>query len=80
MRSYLEERAAAPVKKTENMAVGILRANHALPLYPLQLALTSPTSSGRLIGIVLSRTEATELLLLVCNGTLTRPLKLGLSL
>jgi hypothetical protein len=30
------------------------------PLYPLKLALTSPTSGGRSIGIVRSRTQATE--------------------
>jgi hypothetical protein len=29
-------------------------------LYPQKLALTSPTSGGRLVGIVLSRTQATE--------------------
>jgi hypothetical protein len=29
-------------------------------LYPQKLALTSPTSSGRLVGIVRSRTEATS--------------------
>jgi hypothetical protein len=51
-----------PVNKTENTAVGILRADHAPPLYPLELALTSPTSGCRSVGIVLSRTEATELL------------------
>jgi hypothetical protein len=31
-------------------------------LYPQKLALTSPTCSGRLVGIVRSRTEATEFL------------------
>jgi hypothetical protein len=30
-------------------------------LYPQKLALTSPTSGGRSVGIVLSRTKATEL-------------------
>jgi hypothetical protein len=33
-------------------------------LYPLKLASTSPTSGGRSVGIVHSRTKATELLLL----------------
>jgi hypothetical protein len=36
-------------------------ADHATPLYPQKLALTSPTSGDRSIGIVRSRTEATEL-------------------
>ena len=30
------------------------------PLYPQKLALTSPTGGGRSIGIVRSRTKATE--------------------
>jgi hypothetical protein len=34
-------------------------------LYPQKLALISPTSGGRSVGIVRSRTKATELLLLL---------------
>jgi hypothetical protein len=34
-------------------------------LYPKKLALTSPTSGGRSVGIVRSRTKATELLLVI---------------
>jgi hypothetical protein len=49
-------------QKTEITAVGIRRADHATPLKPLELALTSPTSGCRLVGIVRSRTKATELL------------------
>jgi len=30
------------------------------PLYPQKLALTSPTGGGRSVGIVCSRTKATE--------------------
>jgi len=30
------------------------------PLYPKKLALTSPTGGGRSVGIVRSRTKATE--------------------
>jgi hypothetical protein len=44
------------------MAVGIRRADHATHLYPQKLALTSPTSDGRSVGIVLSRIKTTELL------------------
>jgi len=36
------------------------------PLYPQKLALTSPTGGGRSVGIVRSRTKATE-----CLGTTT---------
>jgi hypothetical protein len=34
--------------------------DHATPLYPQKLALTSPTSGGRWVGIVRSRTQAKE--------------------
>jgi hypothetical protein len=34
-------------------------------LYPQELALTSPTSGGRSVGIVRSRTEATEFVLVI---------------
>jgi hypothetical protein len=48
----LERKVAAPVKKTQNTAVGIRHADH--------VALTSPTSGGRSVGIVRLRTETTE--------------------
>jgi hypothetical protein len=67
LRSYLEEIVAASVRKTENTAVGIRHADHTTPLYPQKLALTSPTSGCRSVGIVRSRTKATELLLLLHN-------------
>jgi hypothetical protein len=35
--------------------------DHATSLYPQKLALTSPTSGGRSVGIVRWRTKATEL-------------------
>jgi hypothetical protein len=38
-----------------------LLPDHAAPLYPQKLALTSPTGGGRSVGIVRSRTKATEL-------------------
>jgi hypothetical protein len=47
----LEETVAAPVYKTEITVVGVRRADHARPLYPQKLALTSPTSDGRSVGI-----------------------------
>jgi len=42
------------------MAVGIRCVDHVTPLYPQKLALTSPTGGGRSVGIVRSRTKATE--------------------
>ena len=35
-------------------------ANHVTPLYPQKLALTSPSGGGRSVGMVRSRTKATE--------------------
>jgi hypothetical protein len=62
LRSYLKEKVAAPVKKTEITAIGIY---HVTPLYPLKLAVTSPTNGRWSVSIVCSRTKATELLLLL---------------
>ena len=41
-------------------------ADHVTPLYPQKLALTSPTGDGRSVGIVRSRTKATEFSLYLC--------------
>jgi hypothetical protein len=43
----------------------IRRANYATPLYPQKLALTSATTGGRSVGIVRSRTQATEFLVFI---------------
>ena len=40
--------------------MGNCYADHVTPLYPQKLALTSPTGGGRSVGIVRSRTKATE--------------------
>jgi hypothetical protein len=55
----LDRNVAAPVLKTENTAVGI---RHADPVAPCQqkLAITSPTSGSRSVGIVRSRTQTME--------------------
>jgi hypothetical protein len=53
-------KVAAPVQKSENTAVGIRHADHVAPSICSKLALISPTSSGRPVGIVRSRTKATE--------------------
>jgi hypothetical protein len=44
----------------KNSGSGIRRDDYATPLYPQNLAPTSPTNRGRSVGIVLSRTQATE--------------------
>jgi hypothetical protein len=56
----LKEKVAAPVYKSENTAVGIRHTDYAIPLYQQTLVLTSPRSGDRSVGIVRSRTEATE--------------------
>jgi hypothetical protein len=55
----LEGKVAAPVYKTEISDRGNPLRWPRYTLYPQQLALTSPTSGGRSVGIVRSRTKAT---------------------
>jgi hypothetical protein len=62
----LEEKVAAAVSKVENTAVGIFHAHPAAPLHPQKLALTSPTSCNRSVGIVLSLTKTTDLFISYC--------------
>jgi hypothetical protein len=56
----LNRKVAAPVWKTETTAVGIRRADHVTPSIRKKLAITSPTSGGRSVGIVRSRTQPME--------------------
>jgi hypothetical protein len=56
----LDRKVAAPVYKTENTVAGIHHTDHVAPSFPKKLAITSPTSGGRSVGIIRSRTEATE--------------------
>jgi hypothetical protein len=60
LRSYLNGKVAAPIYKTEINGRGdSLRWPRDI-LYPLKLALTSPTSGVRSVGIVRLWTKATE--------------------
>jgi hypothetical protein len=54
-----------PIKKTEITAVGIRHADHVGPSIRRKLSLTLPTSGGHSVGIVRSRTQATEFVLFV---------------
>ena len=53
--------------------MGTRCANHVTPLYPQKLALTSPTGGGRSVGMVRSRTKATEFSLVLCVGKSLSP-------
>jgi hypothetical protein len=60
----LNEKVAAPVKKTELTTGGIRCTDHATPSILKKLALTSPTSGGRSVGIVRLRTKGHGVFLL----------------
>jgi hypothetical protein len=61
----LERKVAAPVWKTEINGNGDSLRWPRDTLYPLKLALTSPTSGGRSVDIVRLRTKAPELIKVV---------------
>jgi len=55
-----EKSSGSRSRKQRLTAVGTRCADHVTPLYPQELALTSPTGGGRSVGIVRVRTNATE--------------------
>jgi hypothetical protein len=61
--STTEELLGRKSSSSENTAVGIRHADHVAPLYPQKLALTSPTSGCRSVGIDRSQTQAMEFVL-----------------
>ena len=71
LRSYLNKKSrGSRFRKQRLMAVGTRCANHVTPLYPQKLPLTSPTGGGRSVGMVRSRTKATEFSLVCKQGVL----------
>jgi hypothetical protein len=56
----LDRKVASPAYKTENMVVGIRHADHVAPSIRKKFAMTSPTSGGRSVGIVRSRTQTMD--------------------
>jgi hypothetical protein len=57
--------------ETENTVVGIRHADNVAPTISKNLALSSPTSGGRSVGIVRSRTQATEFSFLYLHFTMS---------
>jgi hypothetical protein len=56
----LDRKVAAPVYKAENTAVGIRQADHVALSIRKKLAIASPTTGGRSVGIVCSRPQTME--------------------
>jgi hypothetical protein len=56
----LGRKSSGSCLETENTAVGICHADHVAPSIPQKLAITSPTSGGRSVGIDLSRNQTME--------------------
>jgi hypothetical protein len=56
----LDRKVAVPVYKIENTAVGIRHADHVAHSIRKKLAINLPTSGGRSVGIVRSRTQTME--------------------
>jgi hypothetical protein len=59
--SYLEEKVAAPVWKTENTVVRIIRADHATPLYPQKVVTNEIRSRSFFINRTNGRYEKSHL-------------------
>jgi hypothetical protein len=67
----LDRKVAAPVYKTENTVVGIRHADHVAPSIRKKLAMTSPKSGGRLVGIARSRTQTMEFSFFLYSSSLS---------
>jgi len=71
LRSYLNKKSSGSRSRKQRLtALGTRCADHVTPLYPQKLALTSPTGGGCSVGIVRSRTKATEFFFYSWNETL----------
>jgi hypothetical protein len=62
IEELFEGKVVTPVQKSENTAVRIRNVDYVAPSIHKTLKLTSPTSGGRSVDIVRSRTETTELI------------------
>jgi hypothetical protein len=75
IEELLDRKVAAPVYKTETTAVGIRHADHVAPSIRKKLAITSPTSGGRSVGMVRSRTQTIEFSLVLYTRCSVHELK-----
>jgi hypothetical protein len=66
IEELLERKSSGSGLGNRDYGCRIRRADYATLLYPQKLALTSPTNGGRSVGIVRSRTHATEFGLFCC--------------
>jgi hypothetical protein len=64
IEELLERKSNGSGLENRNTDAWIRRADYTKPHYSQKLALTSPTSEGRSVGIVRSRTQATEFFLM----------------
>jgi hypothetical protein len=60
IEELFERKSSCSALENEITAMGIRRAGHVAHTNPQKLGLTSPTSGSRSVGIVTSRTKATE--------------------
>jgi hypothetical protein len=61
IEELLERKSSGSGVENRDYGLGISRADHAKPLFPQKLTITSPTSGGRSVDIVRSRTTVTKL-------------------
>jgi hypothetical protein len=67
VEELLERKNSVSGLEIREYGLGIRHADH-VALYPQKLALTWPTSGGRSVGIVRSRTQVTEFSLVITGN------------
>jgi hypothetical protein len=65
IEEIVERKSSSSGLEIENTAVGIRHADRMVPSIRIKLALTSSTRGGCSVGIVLLRTQATEIFIYI---------------